>query len=212
MLETKPKTGLAVFNEIAKSGVFVAFSSTDYKDSMYLLQQNNLRPLTYQEALVKIDQNPELKEWLKGKWFYLAGVGTKLSGYYTFNDEGKLAKYKEDILPAFDDMGNPLAAYLTFKEKEKFTKGEAYIENIVGVLKGSQPLSLAVLSGVHPDFGACRFGLSAQHKPFEVAPVAVGIRNDIEVPSGDIPEDKQSHTNRIWIRRILPSHLPFIRR
>ena len=59
------------FKEILRTGVFISLTDANKENSMRRLKQNGLRPLTYQEALVKIDQSPKLKEQLKGKTFYL---------------------------------------------------------------------------------------------------------------------------------------------
>ena len=70
-----PVTKQAQFKEVNATGAFVCKTKANYADSMALLQQNNLRALTYPEALVLIDRNPDLKEHLKDQWFYLEGKG-----------------------------------------------------------------------------------------------------------------------------------------
>ena len=144
------------FREVNASGVFIAQTEANHKNSMSLLQQNGFRPLTYQEALVEIDKNPELKEQLKGKWFYLDGKGSQLSGYYAFNDKGEL------------------------------TRGKGDLERTVYVWKGPWPLSLAVHEGdlVRHDEG--RFYLYADNAPSYVAGVVVGVRIGREVATPKI--------------------------
>lgn len=144
------------FREVSKTAVFVAQTEANQKTSMSLLQQNGFRPLTYQEAIVKIDQNPELKEQLKDKWFYLDGKGSQLSGYYTFNDEGEL------------------------------TQGKGDIEKTVYVWKGNQPLSLGVRTVVIARGGERRYVLIADVDPSNVAPVVVGVRAGHEVATPKI--------------------------
>ncbi len=133
------------FREVNASGVFIAQTEANQKNSMSLLKQNGLRPLTYQEAIIKIDQNPELKEQLKGKWFYLDGKGSQLLGYYTFNDKGE------------------------------FTQGKGDIEKTVYVYKGSQPMSLDVYMDDDAFFSERRFLLYANDGPHYVASVVVGV-------------------------------------
>lgn len=82
------------FKEVVSTTVFIAETKADYANSMALLQQNGLRPMTYQEAFVLIDKNLVLKKELKGTAFYLDGIGLKESGYYTFDNDGKLSKGK----------------------------------------------------------------------------------------------------------------------
>jgi hypothetical protein len=156
-LRTRAKETVQVeFREVNASGVFLAQTEANQKNSMSLLQQNGFRPLTYQEAIVKIDQNPELKEQLKGKWFYLDGKGSQLSGYYTFNDKGEL------------------------------TQGKGDIEKTVYVWKGSQPLSLYVRTDVDARDLVRRFLLSAYLEPSVVASVVVGVRTGHEVATPKI--------------------------
>jgi len=71
----------AEFREIGTTGVFIARADANQENSMKLLKQNNLSALTTQDALIKIDQNPELKEQLKGRWLHLDGKGSELSGF-----------------------------------------------------------------------------------------------------------------------------------
>lgn len=160
------ETVQVAFREVNASGVFIAQTEANHKNSMSLLQQNGFRPLTYQEAIVKIDQNPELKEQLKGKWFYLDGKGSQLSGYYTFNEKGEL------------------------------TQGKGDIENTVYVYKGNQPLSLVVLTDGDARDLEGRFGLDADDDPSGVARVVVGVRAGhgvatpkIEVAQTEKPEE-----------------------
>ena len=150
------------FNEVRNSRVFIAQTEANQKNSMSILQQNSFRALTYQEALVKIYQNLELKEQLKGKWFYLEGNGSALSGYYIFNEKGEL------------------------------TQGKGNIEKTVYVYKGSQPLSLSVLTDLNAHFAEWRFDLIAPYRPDFVAPVVVGVRIGHEVAAPKIEASEGS--------------------
>lgn len=82
------------FREVGS--VSVAEISANHQQSMEILKKNNLRPLTYQDAFVNIINNPDLKEQLKGKWFYLAGAIADKSGLYIIGDKGELTKGKTD--------------------------------------------------------------------------------------------------------------------
>ncbi len=144
------------FREVNASGVFIAQIGANQTNSMRLLQENGLRPLTYQEAIVEIDKNPELKEWLKGKWFYLGGKGSQLLGYYTFNKKGEL------------------------------TQGEGDMEKTVYVYKGSQPLLLAVHEDCVARSVRRRYGLYAGDNPSAVVGVVVGVRAGHEVATPKI--------------------------
>ena len=91
------KTVQADIREIGTTGVFIAHTQADQENSMNLLQQNGFRALTYQEAFVKLDQNPELKEQLKGRWLYLDGKGSELSGFYISDEKGELAENRGTV-------------------------------------------------------------------------------------------------------------------
>ena len=143
------------FKEVGTTGVFMARIEANQINSLNLLQQNGFRALTYQEAFTKIYQNPELKEQLKGRWLYLDGKGSELSGFYMFNDLGELAKIAGPAI---------------------LKKGQGDLEKIVFVLKGSQPLSLLVQTDDFARYGGFRFGLYATYGHSDVAGVVVGVR------------------------------------
>ncbi len=90
-------TAQVQFKEVGNSGIFIAQAEANQKNSMRLLKQNGFRALTYREALVKIDLNPELKKQLNGNRFYLKGKGPAQPGYYTFNEKGEFAQGKGDM-------------------------------------------------------------------------------------------------------------------
>ena len=68
----------------------------NYADSMRILKENGLEPLTYQEALA---HGKELVKAFKGKWkwFYLAGKGMDKSGYHTFGKKGNVRAGKGEV-------------------------------------------------------------------------------------------------------------------
>ena len=119
--------------------------SANHEDSIAFLKSNGMRPLTYQEALVWLDKDSEAKSKLKGRWFYLAGKATELSGFYTFDDKGEL----------------------------KEGKGE--IEKTVYVWFGSNPLSLVVHTDYGTRNLRRRFVLYAGFAPSDVALAVVGV-------------------------------------
>ena len=124
--------------------------SANHKDSIAFLKSKGMRLLTYQEALVWLDKDSEAKSKLKGRWFYLEGKGTQLSGYYTFNDKGEL----------------------------KEGKGE--IEKTVYVYSGNNPLSLGVRTDNYTRDCGRRFDLVAYDVPSIVARVVVGAINALK--------------------------------
>ncbi len=119
----------------------------NHSQSMKLLTENGLRPLTYQEAL---SRSSELIEKFKGKWFWIAGKGIhEEDEIYVFNPQGELVK----------------------------SNGKESIDQKVRVWSGSQPLSLDVDSDYYArDFGR-RFLLDGGGSPDVVAPVVVGVRS-----------------------------------
>ncbi len=150
VLKTKTlETSQSKFKEVGTTGVFILQTYENYKGSIYALQQNGLRPLTHQEALVLIDQNQELKDQLKGKWFYIDGNESSLpcpsSGFYTFNDKGEL------------------------------TKGKGEIEKTVYVYKGPQPLSLVVHTDYNISDNEKRFVIDGNLPLEDIAQIVVGL-------------------------------------
>lgn len=143
------------FREVGSTGVFMSDTKANQENSLRLLQQNGLRALSYQEALVKIDQTPELKEQLQGRWLYLDGKGTELSGFYVFNEKGEFTKIAGPAI---------------------LKKGLGDLEKIVFVLKGSQPLSLLVQPDDFARYGGFRFGIYATYGHTDVAGVVVGVK------------------------------------
>ena len=106
------KGGIYYCTRPKREGIYIALSkyivinmnttqifekSANYKDSIAFLKSKGMRLLTYQEALVWLNKDSEAKSKLKGRWFYLAGNGTELSGFYTFDDKGELKQGKGDM-------------------------------------------------------------------------------------------------------------------
>ncbi len=157
------------FREVSQTGVFFADTEANHKNSMALLRQNGFRPLTYQEALEKIDQSPELKEQLKGEWFYLEGKDSAVLRNYTFNDEGEL------------------------------TQGKGDIEKTVRVYEDPQPLALYVRSNNYAYLNAGegeRYVIQAEFERDGVASVVVGVRagHEVATPKIEVSQSEQPET------------------
>ena len=147
---------MAQFKEIQTStgkSVFILEQRADYKKSMDVLKKNNLRPFTYQEALVRISEDSNLRDSLKGKWFYLDGEGFKYDRLYTFNEKGELAKIND-------------------KEAELSS------EKKVLTYSGMNSLSLNVCS----DFYMCRFILNALIRKAD-ADMIIGVKPSEDAPN-----------------------------
>ena len=142
--EEIPDTYSAKFSINASKPVVFEIRA-DYRESMKILKEHGLRLLTFQEALVAIDKDPNLKEQLKGKRLYLDGRGSQLSEDYTFNDEGEL------------------------------TQGIGDMERTVYAWKSSRPLSLDVRTDNKASHYGRRFYLNAFNDPQRSASAVVGI-------------------------------------
>ncbi len=141
--------------------VYICEKSANYAESMALLQQKGLRPMTYQEALVLTDRNPQLKKRLTGKMFYLAGKSLEESGCNTFDNKGELQE------------------------------GEGDVEKTVYAYAGRNPLSLDVLIDNSARGNGRRFVLDASlGGPQFAASVVVGVKTGHEVAKGITPELK----------------------
>ncbi len=121
----------------------------NHPESMKLLSEAGLRPMTYQELLLLLMEDEQLKNALKGKHFWLAGQGIEKEGVFTINEKGELREIaREERLSA---------------------------ERKVNVCKGNRPLSFGVYSDyVAPGIG-WRFFLYADYEPQIAAPVVVGV-------------------------------------
>ena len=163
------ETAQVEFREVSQTGVFLARTEANHKNSMAILQQSRspeLRALDhdfvklsdkeYLEALFKIIQNPEFIGQLKGKWVHLERKGIQLSRYYHFDNEGKLIEGKGD------------------KEKTIY------------LYSGKNPLSLDVLTGYGARINERRFDLDAGSGPQFVASVVVGVPAGHEVATPNL--------------------------
>ncbi len=148
-METKMKTqaqvASAVIPQIVKQNGVNLTGNRD--QSMKILADHDMRALTYQEALVWLTQNPEIKQQLKGKFFfYLEGVGIDKNGLYTVDGKGELKS------------------------------GSGKLEETVRVWPGKNPLSLDVVSDGDARIVGGRFVLDGVSSPDGVAPVVVGVK------------------------------------
>ena len=99
--------------KVTGGAVHLIDAEANHTQSMDILSRNGMRALTYQEAFVHLMQNPELKEQLKGKWFYLAGEGFHADGYHTVDDKGNLK----------EGRGNPEQTVYTYSGKQPLSLG-----------------------------------------------------------------------------------------
>lgn len=154
------------FREIGTTGVYISKTDADYYKSMKLLRRNVLRPMTYQEALVIIDRNTEIKKELKNlenNWFYMDGKGFKESGYYNFDEKGEL------------------------------TQGKGDIEKTVYIWKRKEPLSIKVLTDDVSRRYESRFELGSSDSPINIARIVIGIGHEMVIPKLSLssgPEDR----------------------
>ncbi len=140
------KGKLAKRRRMTDMDIKIINQEADYENTLSILKENKLRPLTYQEALVSIDKDLELKNKLKGKWFYLQGKGLDKEGYHTFNNKGNLKE------------------------------GKGNMEETIYLWSGKNPLSFGVRSDYGALINGRRFGLSASNSPDSVAGVVVGVQ------------------------------------
>ena len=133
--------------------LFVSDKGANHANSMKTLEDANLRPLARQEALPLLMRDEALKNALKGKWFYVAGVGMEKGGLFTINYMGELVDGADKVS----------------------------LEERVNVWKGTNPLSLVVHSDFNASLCGRRFVLRACAEPDGVAPVVVGVAKDFKL-------------------------------
>ena len=128
---------------------FRAGKEANHSESMKLLSEAGLRPLSYQELLPLLMKDEQLRNTLKGKWFWIAGQGMYKRGMFTINKKGELREIAREEKPS--------------------------AERKVYVWSGDQPLSFVVYSDAVAAYDGRRFNLSAGYEPLLVAPVVVGV-------------------------------------
>jgi len=72
-----------------KASLFVFRSEANHFETLSVLADNGLRPLTYREAL---SHSSVLVRDLKGKWFYLDETAPRKSGLYAWDENGELVE------------------------------------------------------------------------------------------------------------------------
>jgi len=121
--------------------------SANHDNSLRILGESGLRPLTYQEALVLLSDDPKLKGELRTKWFWLEGRGIKLHGSCTIQPNGSL------------------------KEGDS-----SDLEKNIYVCSGEGPLTLEVYSDHHAAAIGRRFEINPSKSIACVAELVVGVR------------------------------------
>ncbi|HUB92508.1 MAG TPA: hypothetical protein VL945_00960 [Candidatus Saccharimonadales bacterium] len=135
--------------ETTRGVLRIAETAANYTQSMGLLRERHIEPLTYKQALLIFDENPHLKERLRGKGFWLKGEGLEVSGYHTFDEDGTLVKI----------MGNELT--------------KPPLERTVYTYPGNGPHYMGISYG--DGLGGGRFGLTANRNPKTNALAVVGL-------------------------------------
>lgn len=132
-----------------KTSLFVSYQSASHSQSMRILADNGLRPLTYREALSFYS---ELIKKLQGNKFYLADRGIKeKDGFYTLNAQKKLVKATGD---------------------------ETYDQKI-HIWHGNRSLILNVNSDYSVNLYGARFNLIGDEDPRGAALVVVGVKTPL---------------------------------
>ncbi len=88
-MATKSRDAFIEVPAFGRAPLYVSNQDADHPETMKLLADNGLRPITYQEAFMCA---PELIEKLAERWFFLAGTGIQEKGTYAWDENGKLAE------------------------------------------------------------------------------------------------------------------------
>lgn len=124
--------------------------SANYYNSMRILNEYGLRPLTFKEALSRLNEDEELKDSLKEACFYLGETRLEENGFYTIDKKGNLVEGKG--------------------------KSE---EETVDSWSGRYQLSLDVASDPETVRFGRRYDLHADRSPFHIVPMIVGVPRDM---------------------------------
>jgi len=129
--------------------------SSDYCGTLSSLKEHGLRAMTYPEALVILSRDANLKEKLKGKDFWIDGVGIYLNEwYYVLQPDGSL-----------------ISGLSSDREKN------------VSVIKNQQMLLLVIYSDQDCAGLNWRYVIRDSRPNIDAPSVAVGIPQDIPVNS-----------------------------
>jgi hypothetical protein len=157
MEHIKPRKGKtqAEFEPFGNTEILIAHAYANLKTTQELIQERKYVLMDYQDAFLKMEKYPRLKDELKDSWFYVNGISPSKSGHYNFNDNFESTG---DLTP--DKGDNP--------EKNVYVARGAHV----------YPLSI----DVHNDSFARNFGrryiLDGQHAPDRVAPIILAVRTE----------------------------------
>ena len=143
------KNGFKQVNGATGKTLHILEKRANHPESMKLLSEAGLRPMTYQEILSLLMEDEQLKNALKGKGFWLAGQGMEKEGVFTISKKGEIRK---------------------IRWREKLS-----VERKAHVQSGNKPLSFIVYSDYYAAHFGWRFYLGANTDPLYVAPVVVGV-------------------------------------
>ena len=146
--------------------VYKTDTPADYSVSMQMLDQLNIQPVSYQRIFTAIDENSDVAEKLTGWWYWLSGKGIRANETMTWDSKGELIN----------------------------KGGESNLDRLVGVSKGTHPMSLVVLADKYVKLRGYRYALGADTLTWEVSPRIIGIRNS------ESPEKLHSFTERLKSR------------
>lgn len=143
----------APFKKVGTFGALISRTESNYKQSMYLLERNGMKALTYQEALVLLMRDEVLKNALKDEWFWLSGNGIDREESFTIDEKGELVR-----------------------------RTEKNMEKLVRAWSGNNQPYLVVLSDEFAAYVGRRFGIGGHDAwPGDVAPVVVGVSKDFKL-------------------------------
>jgi hypothetical protein len=145
------------FKEFKNTRVLIAnIEDLNYERSQRLFDKYNLRPLSLKEILTVMVKNPDLKEKFKGIRFFINGNNSKLSNYYSYNDNGTL------------------------------NYGKGKIEETLFVHSGNNLSSLYVATDYYTQFFESRYVLYANTSPYDILPSLICYKKDIEYKDYDV--------------------------
>lgn len=173
-------------------GVFVAKANVNRKETIKILRKNGLRLLTYQEALLKIEFNPELKGLLGGLNVCLDGKDKHETGTYTFGADGNLNPRKGNLGILTPDA-----------------------EKTVFVYNGTHPLTMHIFSNKNFKIVGRRYDLNGDDDPSETFRAIIGIPRSVMSPkhvNALLRKSKNEVAHaEVWDQKALPKTRELLR-
>ena len=149
------------FKQIWDSGIYITNNDAKRKHAFELLEEDNLRPIKYDELLASFSKYPYLRKKLEGKLFHIEGSGS-IGGYGMFDGNGSVS----------------VPDCYTVNDKGELKKGRGDIYKNVYVYTGRHPLVFYVPMEHAVEHIGANFIIYANQSPSYICSIIVGVKKE----------------------------------